>query len=394
MTHSPATESDLAAIVADARAKKTTLAIAGGGTRAGLGRPAAADAVLSTLALAGVTLYEPAEMVFSARAGTLLRDIEAMLAEKGQSLPFEPMDSRALYGSTGEPTIGAVAACNVSGPRRVQLGAARDHLIGLRLVNGRGEIVKSGGRVVKNVTGLDLVKLNAGAMGTLGVLTEVTFKALPAAPDSGALVFEGLDDIRAVECLCAAMGSPFEVGAAAHLPAGLGDAPALTLLRIEHVPESVGYRLDRLAGTLREFGTPARLNHEATRKIFANIRDVAPLAEPRDAAVWKISTAPAKGPATVAAIAAKIAATWFYDWSGGLVWLATPALGDCGAAAVRAAVAANGGHATLARAPEATRRELDVFQPLAEPLMKLSRGIKSSFDPDGVLNFGRMYAGV
>ena len=376
MTHSPATESDLAAIVADARAKKTTLAIAGGGTRAGLGRPAAADAVLSTLALAGVTLYEPAEMVFSARAGTLLRDIEAMLAEKGQSLPFEPMDSRALYGSTGEPTIGAVAACNVSGPRRVQLGAARDQLIGLRLVNGRGESVKS------------------GAMGTLGGLTEVTFKALPAAPDSGALVCEGLDDIRAVECLCAAMGSPFEVGAAAHLPAGLGDAPARTLLRIEHVPESVGYRLDRLAGTLREFGTPARLNHEATRKIFANIRDVAPLAEPRDAAVWKISTAPAKGPATVAAIAAKIAATWLYDWSGGLVWLATPALGDCGAAAVRAAVAANGGHATLARAPQAARRELDVFQPLAEPLMKLSRGIKSSFDPDGVLNFGRMYAGV
>ena len=178
--HSPSTEADVAAIVRDARARKSTLAIKGGGTRDGLGRIAPADEVLSTRALSGIAFYEPAEMVISALAGTPLRDIDAALAGHAQCLPFEPMDARALYGSAGEPTIGAVAACNISGPRRVQAAAARDHLIGVRFVNGAGEIIKSGGRVMKNVTGLDLVKLSAGAFGTLGVLTQVTFKLLPA----------------------------------------------------------------------------------------------------------------------------------------------------------------------------------------------------------------------
>ncbi len=392
--HSPATEEECAAVIRDAREKKSTLAIEGGGTRAGLGRPVQADAILSTHSLSGITLYEPAEMVISARAGTPLREIEAALAGKAQCLPFEPMDSRALYGSSGEATIGAVAACNISGPRRVAAGAARDHLIGVRLVNGRGEIVKSGGRVMKNVTGLDLVKLNAGALGTLGVLSEVTFKLTPAPRASGTLVFEGLDDARAIACLCAAMGTPFEVSGAAHLPKGVGADVARTLLRIEHFPESVNYRLGKLADALGAFGKSARLDVAATNAIWRGIRDVVPLVEPRANAIWKISVAPTRGADVVATIARKIDARWFYDWSGGLIWLAVPPEGDCGAAIVRAAIASTGGHATLVRAPDHVRGKVDVFQPLAEPLMKLTRGIKASFDPDGVLNIGRMYAGM
>lgn len=392
--HNPRDDADVADIVREARAKKSTLAIVGGGTRAGLGRPSPADATLSTRGLSGITLYEPAEMVISARAGTPLRDIEAALGDKAQMLPFEPMDFRALYGTAGEPTIGGVAASAASGPRRVQSGAARDHLIGLRLVNGRGEIVKSGGRVMKNVTGLDLVKPNCGALGTLGVLTEVTFKLTPTPRDSATLVFEELDDARAIACLCAAMGSPYEVSGAAHLPAGVGRDVARTLLRIEHFPDSVAYRLGRLTQTLAEYGAPARLDHAESLAIWRDIRDVVPLAEPRDRAIWKLSVAPTRGPEVVSTIAKTIDARWFYDWSGGLIWLSTPAERDCGASATRAAIAANGGHATLVRAPDEIRARVDVFQPIATPLMRLTRGVKASFDPDGVLNAGRMYAGI
>ncbi len=389
-THIPATETEAAALIADARARKIPLAIEGGGTRRGLGRPTRCAAALSTRGLTGITLYEPAEMVISARAGTPLAEIEAALAEKGQMLPFEPMDHRALYGGAGEPTIGGVAACNISGPRRIQAGAARDHLLGVRLVNGRGEIVKSGGRVMKNVTGLDLVKLSCGAHGTLGLLTEATFKALPRAPATGTLVFEGLDDARAVQCLCAALGSPFEVSGAAHLP---GEAPR-TLLRIEHFPDSVEYRVKALGKLLAKFGVARQLDEAQSAAEWRAIRDVSALAQPANDAVWRISTAPTRAPALVAAIRERLAARCLYDWGGGLVWLACAADGDCGAAVIRGALATPGGHATLVRASEEARARIDVFQPQGEALMKLTGGIKAAFDPDGVLNPGRMWAGV
>ena len=390
--HRPRTESDVAEIVMDARAAKTPLAIEGGNTRAGLGRPMQAPVILSTSQLTGVTLYEPAEMVISARAGTPVSEIERAIGEKGQMLPFEPMDHRALYGSAGDPTIGAVAACNISGPRRIASGAARDHLIGLRFVNGRAEAVKSGGRVMKNVTGLDLVKLVCGSHGTLGVITEVTFKLLPKARGSGTLVVEGLDDERAVACMSAALGSPFEISGAAHLPPGLWGESARTVLRIEHFPDSVHYRLNALEKLLAAFGPMARLDHEPSLNFWRDLRDVGPLVRPSDSAVWRLSVAPTRAPRLMRAICETLPGAYFYDWGGGLIWFATPAQGDCGAGAIRRALGATGGHATLARAPDAMRAALDVFEPLSPALMKLTRGVKLSFDPQGLFNPGRMYA--
>ncbi|MCJ2014054.1 FAD-binding protein [Methylobacterium sp. J-076] len=390
----PGTEAEACERVRAAAGRAERLRIVGGGTKAGFGRPPQDEASLSARGLTGVTLYEPAEMVIGARAGTPLAEVEALLASRGQMLTFEPMDYRGLFGTQGEPTIGAVAAINNSGPRRINAGAARDSLIGVRFVNGKGEAIKSGGRVMKNVTGLDLVKLMAGAHGTLGLLTEVTFKVLPANERVATLVFAGLDDARAIGALAAALGSPFEPTGAAHLPAGTGAAEARTLIRIEGFSDSITYRLEELRRLLKRFGAPDTLDGEAGAALWHAVRDASPLAEPRTDALWRISTAPSHGPALVAAIAAGRAARWFYDWGGGLIWLATSAEGDAGAGAIRAAVRAQGGHATLVRAPDAVRAAVPVFEPLAEPLMRVTAGIKAAHDPAGIFNAGRMYAGV
>ncbi len=392
--HTPHSEADACAFVTSAIASRTPLAIIGGGTRAGLGRPTQTQSTLSSAGLTGVTLYEPAEMVIGARAGTTLREVEATLAERGQMLPFEPMDHRPLFGTTAEPTIGAVAAGNISGPRRINAGAARDSLIGIRLVNGKGEAIKSGGRVMKNVTGLDLVKLVAGSHGTLGFLTEVIFRVLPVPERIVTLVWRGLSDEAGIALLGAALGSPFEPMAAAHLPAGIGADQARTLLRLENFSASIDYRRGELATLLATHGAPELIEGEASQALWLDVRDARAFAG-TDEAVWRLSLTPGNGPRATAAIAKAIPdARWFYDWGGGLVWLGAPAEGDAGAAAIRAAIAPLGGHATLTRAPDAVRASVAVFEPLAEPLMRVTAGIKTSFDPAGIFEPGRMYAGV
>lgn len=391
---SPASEPEACAAVAEAAAAAIPLALEGGGTKAGIGQPIQTERTLSSRGLLGITLHEPAEMVIGARAGTPLAEVIRTLAEAGQHLPFEPMDHRALLGSRGEPTIGAVAAANLSGPRRIQAGAARDSLIGIRLINGRGEAVKSGGRVMKNVTGLDLVKLVAGSWGTLGFLTEVTFKVLPRPERAATLLFRGLDDARAIAVLSAALGSPYDVSGAAHLSAGLGGG-SQTLIRIEGLSFSVDYRIGELRRMLRRDGTTDLIEGEASAALWRGVRDAEPLAEPRDAAVWRISTAPTRAPDLAGVIGRLVpGARWFFDWGGGLVWVACPCGEDAGAGAIRAAVHQYGGHATLVRAPATVRAAVAVFQPQTEPLRRLTAGIKAAFDPAGIFNPGRMHAGT
>lgn len=392
--HIPATEAQACAVVKSLIGSGTPLAIMGGGTRAGLGRPTQTASSLSSAGLSGITLYEPAEMVIGARAGTPLELVQKTLAERGQMLPFEPMDHRALFGTTGEPTIGAVAAGNISGPRRINAGAARDSLIGIRLINGKGEAIKSGGRVMKNVTGLDLVKLVAGSCGTLGFLTEVIFRVLPVPERIATLVWRGLSDEAGVALLSAALGSPFEPMAAAQLPAGIGAGEAQTLLRLENFSASIEYRRAELATLLNVHGMPEMVEGAASDALWQDVRDARFFTGSQEA-VWRLSLAPTNGPKATAAIAQAIPqARWFYDWGGGLVWLALPAEGDAGAGAIRAAIRPLGGHATLVRAPDAVRASVPVFEPLAEPLRLLTAGIKASFDPAGIFEPGRMYAGV
>ena len=390
----PDDEAQLADAVAQAADAGTPLEIRGGGTRAGLGRPVQAEATLSTAGLCGITLYEPGALTLVVKAGTKVAEIEAALAAEGQMLPFEPMDHRALLGTEGEPTIGGVVACGVSGPRRIQAGACRDAMLGVRFVNGRGEAIKSGGRVMKNVTGYDLVKLMCGSYGTLGVLSEISFKVLPRPERAVSLVIEGLDDAAAVTALGRAMASPFDVTGAAHVPAVAAGAAARTVLRVEGMARQGGYRAGELARLLACHGTVERLEGEAHTALWREIRDVAPLTG-RAGAVWRLSLKPSDAPPAVAAIRKTLARTALdcavlYDWAGGLVWLLTAETGDAGAGAIRRETAARGGHATLVRASAATRAAIEVFEPEPETLARIAAGLRAKFDPAGILNPGRM----
>ena len=389
----PNDETEIADIVAVAAGRKSPLAVTGGGTRLGLGRPVQAAAALSTAEMRGVTLYEPAELVISARAGTPLFEIEALLGENGQRLTFEPPDHRALYASTGEPTIGAVAAANLAGPRRITGGAARDGLIGVRAVTGRGEVVKSGGRVMKNVTGYDLVKFLAGSYGTLAVISEVTFKVLPAPETEATLVIEGLDDVAAVTALSAALGTPFSVTGAAHIPLS-SKGPGRTCIRLEGFAASVADRAGRMRAMPGPFSGAALADRAQSAVLWGAIRELDALGAPDTAPVWRLSVKPGDAPALVETLHRAFECRALYDWGGGLVWIAGGDGPDVGAEVIRSAVAAVGGHATLVRAPDDVRNAVAVFQPLPEPLMALTRKLKESFDPAGILNPGRMYAGV
>ncbi len=364
----------------------TTLDVRGQGSKIALGRPMSCGQVLDLSGLSGIVDYAPEELVVTLRAGTPIGEVEALLAQRNQMLAFEPPDLGPLLGrEAGQGTLVGAVMGNLAGPRRLSAGAARDHLLGFSGVNGRGEAFKSGGKVMKNVTGYDLSKLLAGSWGTLAVLDQVSVKVLPAPDQTRTLLLLGLDDAAAVSAMCAAMGSPHEVSGAAHLP-------GRTALRIEGVAPSVEARLkglrDLLAGTgaaMEELGTLE------SRAFWREVRDVAPLGAARDAVVWKISCPPTEGPAIVARLKAlRPAAEAFYDWSGGLVWLALPASADADHVAVRGAIGATGGHATLIRAPEAVRAVVPVFHPQPPALAALATRVKESFDPRRLFNPGRM----
>jgi glycolate oxidase FAD binding subunit len=374
----PRTEAEVAEAVAAARAAKAPLAIEGGGTKRGLGRPVQAERTLSLKGLSGITLYEPAEMVIGALAGTPLAEVLRTLDERGQMLAFEPPDYRQLLGSTGEPTIGSLVATGLAGPRRVFAGGLRDSLIGLRFINGRGETIKNGGRVMKNVTGLDLVKLQAGAHGTLGVLTEAIFKVVPKPAAEATLAIEGLTAQRAIAAMAAALGSPFEITGAAH-------EAGRTFLRLEGFPEQIAYRSAELRARLKDFGALGALPDDAGR--WTRIGAGGEIAQ--QDLVWRASVKPSEA----AAFAGSLGLPCLFDWGAGLVLLGAPN-SDGLTARIQAAAARHGGHATLLKAPPELRASVDVFQPLAPGVMKLQAGLKASFDPDGILNPGRMYAGV
>jgi len=397
----PSAEALIAGVIRDAAALGEPLLIEGHGTKCGMLRPVQAARTLSTAGLSGISLYAPKELIISAWAGTPLPEIEAKLAEAGQHLIAEPPDlSELLGGGSGRPqTLGGVVATNLSGPRRVAWGAMRDHVMGVRAVTGRAEIIRSGGRVLKNVTGLDLCKLLTGSHGTLGVITEITLKVLPAPEATGTLVLPNLEAAAAVAALSASLGSPYSVSGAAWLPAdAVAQLPGLSgingpaaLVRIEEFAASVTYRVARLRDELAVAGAVI-LETEASRAVWQAVRDAKPLAPRNTDAVWRVSVRPSAGPGVLGALRPR-GISGFLDWGGGLVWLTGPADG-ASHAAVEAAAQAAGGTWTLLRAPESLRGSVRVVPDEPGALARITREVKAALDPAGILNPGRFYAGL
>jgi glycolate oxidase FAD binding subunit len=397
----PQTPDDLAGAVAWAFGKKAPVEIVGTGTKRGIGRAMQTSVTLDLSALCGVLLYEPDELVMTAGAGTLLRDIEALLTENGQQFAFEPPDLSSLLGTAHAGTVGGMVAANFAGPRRIKSGAVRDHLLGFTAVSGLGEKFKSGSRVMKNVTGYDLSKLMAGSWGTLAVLAQATFKVLPAPETETTIMLVGLAEDTAAHAMSAALQSAADVSGAAHLPADIAAASRsrlvraaegpVTFLRLEGVGPSVEFRCQRLSETLSPFGQTERLDETKSRALWIAVRDVHYLADGKDRLVWRISVPPMEGPRVLRTIREACNARGFYDWAGGLIWLDVPPTADGSAAAIRAAIAPATGHATLIRAPASLRASVEVFQPQPPALAALTRRVKEAFDPIGILNPGRMY---
>jgi glycolate oxidase FAD binding subunit len=377
----PASEAELAEMVIGT---DTPFEIVGSGSKRGLGRPVQAAQTLDMSGFSELSVYEPEELILEAGAAARLSDIEAIIDAHGQQLAFEPPDFSMLLGSNHSGTLGGVISCNLSGPRRIKSGAARDHILGIRGVSGRGEIFKAGARVVKNVTGYDLPKLMTGAHGTLAALTSITLKVLPKPETEETLALEGLDDMQAVVTMSLAMQSSCEVSGAAHVP---GEA---TYLRLEGIAASVAYRRDALARLL------ARPVHVLAARSSAGkwkaLRDVLPLAGGTGRCVWRLSLTPSEAPGVIATLKSGLDLRYYFDWAGGLVWLDVPSTEDAAAGAIRAAMGT--GHAMLFRAPEAVRAAADVFQPQPAALAALSARVKAAFDPNQLFNPGRMYRGV
>jgi glycolate oxidase FAD binding subunit len=400
---------DVEQAVRAALASEQPLEIVGHGSKRQIGQPMATNALLDLSDLNAVTAYEPTELIITVQAGAPLADVKSLIDSKNQQFAFDPINTAALLGTPAIGTVGGMIAAGLAGSRRVKAGGVRDHLLGAHAVSGFGDSFKTGGKVVKNVTGYDLCKLLAGSWGTLAVMTEVTLKVMPRPESERTLLLHGLDDVTANRALTAALGSPFDVSGAAHLPgsafrsaaaalAGLGSpGQAVTLLRLEGIAASAAHRAVSLAKLVAPFGPAEVLEDAISVAAWSSIRDVLPFAA--DGAlgawpVWRIVCPPASGGALGQALARETGGDVIYDWGGGLIWAALPPKPDARAAVVRQRVEAAGGHATLIRASEQIRCEIDVFHVQADGLAALGERVRHSFDPRNILNRGRMARGT
>lgn len=373
----PSCESDVEDIIRAAMASDGTLAVQSGGSKSEIGKPAGSP-VLEMAGLSGVVDYEPNELILKIRPGTLLSEVEALLASERQFLAFEPFDHGPLFGApAGSATIGGVVGAGVAGSRRISAGAARDYVLGVRAVSGRGEKFVAGGSVIKNVTGYDLPKLLTGSWGRLAAMTEITLKVSPLPETSVTYVILGLDAEGAVNAMACAMGSAASIDAAAHCPV-FQSGDAATVFRMSGFEPSFKERSGILRAALAGCGA-VEVYDDGVWDALCTLSFL-----PRDMPLWRFSV-PAKGGAQVAAALRSYDARWAMDWAGGLVWAAVDAPAD----QIRALAERAGGHAMLVRATPENRTETPAFHPQQQSVASLEARVRRAFDPKSVFETGR-----
>jgi len=377
----PSCEREIIEIVSNALCSGDRLTIAGGGSKQQIGR--SVDCSLISLGhLNGVMDHDPAELVLTARPGTPLKEIEALIAGERQMLAFEPYDHAPIFGGVpGTATIGGIFAAAVAGSRRLTAGRARDHLLGVRAISGQGELFISGAKVVKNVTGFDLPKLLAGSWGRLGIITELTMKLLPRPETTATCLVMGLDPSAAIGAMAKAMGSQADVSCAAYRPSSAKQT-AICAFRVEGFAPSVESRCGKLHALLAGHGEIVRAGQREADAFWGDMRSLASL--PISSPLWRVNLPPSNAPSFLHDVAAE-PGQYLMDWAGGLIWLATPCPAEC----VRAAAGRRGGHAMLIRADVGTRRDVDAFHPQPPGLAALEERVRRAFDPDSIFETGR-----
>jgi glycolate oxidase FAD binding subunit len=389
-------EAEVIDAVNGARDWKSPLNIVGNRTKRNLGRPVANwGTVLDVSGLKGIVDYRPEELIITAKPGTPVAEIVAALAEKNQRLGFDPPDLGPLFGAAPNAgTIGGAISCDLNGSSAVRYGRVRDHLLGIRAVNGFGEAFKAGGKVVKNVTGFDIPKLVCSAFGTLCVLTEATFRVFPKSKRAATFAIAGASAEESLALLRRVWTSPLEPTGLAYLPSNAAKSVGLSsdgvLIRLS---DGVLIRLEGAAMPLEEKRAALRVFLDRTEiaeledgdTVFAAVGSATPFAG-SSLDVWCIAIPPAHA----ASLARELnASLWYADWAGGLIWAAVE-----NSDSIHAVAARHEGHATLVRANEDTRNRIAPFPPLSSERLTLTRAVKAAFDPLGLFNPGRMYDGI
>ncbi len=398
----PATDWELARLLADATAAGTPVEVFGGRSKTGYGRPTSQNLAVSTDVLRRMHSYNPREPILTAEAGCLVSEVERELANHGAMLGFEPLDVAGLFGGeAGRSTIGGLVATNLAGCRRLAAGDVRDNLLGIRLVNGKGEIVQAGGPLERASTGIDLRRILAGSWGTLGVIVEVSLRVARQPEETTTAIVLDLAEEIAIEALSDVSRAPLDLSAAIHLEAALARRlwleplartnQAVTAIRLEGTAASNSERLESLRELLKPYGKIELLDHEASLAFWHEMRQLSVL-QASDRPLWRVLTRPSAAFDIVSGIRRYMPADAYYDWSGGLIWLEVPHAADAGATEIRRVLATAGGEATLVRASDEQRRDIDVFQPMEHGIELMTRRVKQVFDPGGILNPGRMYA--